>query len=622
MAVANERLSLSDVLSRSKQLCETIKCSKNWRILVYGLNEHHLSLLSGILGKEIPVEKLQESGYSFHKNGVTVDVHFGPQCISHEAVDLLICFVAVTGGVIDFHETDNIRTITANHSDMIWKHSIVVLSGLDFEVEQIKQSHSGNQSTIFKDRLSQWTTQVNKAVSSTDVVIADEGVLIRIAGGLSEPDLPEPHLKWFSQLWYGCFHSSKDESMPAIMRIAQDRLRYDLERNDSKDIPFCKQPIKVNPCLSVQGSASKLWLAGGALGASLGAFICLCVEDSLGVLAGSSFGGFVVGAGIVRLASDNTSTNNEARCFNFVELLAKIPKVSAELKSWARKQTVCRIVVTGMSGEDISNVSFCLSNRRGSKGIYQEVVCTEPKTMLEVHCCQQFPQDLGKMYGVAIEFQSRVDGHIPVFCIPMTDQPDRFIYSDHLKALERLYMVDKHIFSKLIIALTQADKIRTLMPSENGEPGNAFDEFFVEKLTRWTEKVKYELQNFFNLRESVANDIPVVAIGSEGPIDLSAFEGSPEPKTYHWRSKFLLQALRRAKPSHLPVLLKVNHRNLRNHPEEYQNPYNIHQNEYSDPHSKIVDTQCSMFEQIGREKFNESSGAEVGLILGVNDNQD
>ncbi len=89
-----------------------IEASSEWRILVYGVNEpdqeeaneHHMHLLSGILGKEISPDKRTFPNFYFPTNGVTVTVHIGshPECkISHDEVDLMVYFIPVNVDIVN-----------------------------------------------------------------------------------------------------------------------------------------------------------------------------------------------------------------------------------------------------------------------------------------------------------------------------------------------------------------------------------------------------------------------------------------------------------------------------------------------------------------------------------------
>ena len=84
-----------------------IRKSDQWRILVYGINnpnyrqeqnDHHWSLLSGILGEQVTADKQTFPSFGFEKNEMTVTVYIGShnECnASIEAVDLLLFFLPV-----------------------------------------------------------------------------------------------------------------------------------------------------------------------------------------------------------------------------------------------------------------------------------------------------------------------------------------------------------------------------------------------------------------------------------------------------------------------------------------------------------------------------------------------
>ena len=134
------------VKSPLEDLKQDICSSKNWKLLVYGSNEYHLTILSGILGEKLP--NTMQGKHSYEKNGVSVEVHFGPNAdsesiISHENIDLFIYFIPIEEDRIQDEilkkMLEEIEMITNNHGEMIWKHSVVVFSGMEATAENYRK---------------------------------------------------------------------------------------------------------------------------------------------------------------------------------------------------------------------------------------------------------------------------------------------------------------------------------------------------------------------------------------------------------------------------------------------------------------------------------------------------
>ena len=88
-----------------------------------------------------------------------------------------------------------------------------------------------------------WTSQIQQALASSigdEENVTQSDAVIRPAGSKEEPDLPKPHEKWFSQVWLGCFLSSKLYSIPAIMKLAQGRIANKVSNQEILQLNFNK----------------------------------------------------------------------------------------------------------------------------------------------------------------------------------------------------------------------------------------------------------------------------------------------------------------------------------------------------------------------------------------------
>ena len=615
-----------------EDLKQDISSSKNWRLLVYGSNEYHLSILSGILGEQCP--NTMQGKYSYKKNGVSVEVLFRPESIiSHEYIDLFIYFIPIEEDRIQDEilrkMPEEIEKITRNHGEMIWKHSVVVFSGMEATAENYKKKDNvcAQFETFLENCMNTVQSRIRPALNNYIGVAANE-VLIRPAGSLKAPDLPTPHEKWFSLLWHGCFLSSKVNSLPAILKISQDRLKYDVKTKEIRDVPFHEQPISTN-----HGLLGKIKLAFGRAratsaiarvsesGERVGALVSAlaCGVSSSGVAAGTGLllGGppgedFGDSMAVTDLAGKNDSKNDSNPEVNkklgYAQMVTKFPKVSRELKTWASKRTTSKLVVTGMYREGVSTAATALTGVRATNNVFKLPASTEARDNVEVYDCEGFQEDLKTMSQKAkkvINFQSEKD--LLVFCVPMTATRQEFVHSFHIKVLERLHTEDANIFSKTVIALTHANELQL---RHNNQSEITFKEFFNEELDQWKKEIKLLLEKNLRLSSEAAGRVKVIVIGSsdQPTIKLS------ESEEYHWQSKFYLEILSQTQSPGLPILIKMNRKRIGDQGDDY----------FDKDHAKqvLIDTQCAMFSGKGKEQFEKFSGETIGLIMGVNETQD
>ncbi|XP_064407736.1 uncharacterized protein LOC135352489 [Halichondria panicea] len=420
--------------------------SSKWRILVYGINEsgqqeaneHHMHLLSGILGEKITPEELTFPNFHFPRNGVTVTVRIGSHSdckISHDEVDLMVYFISVNRKIVNHSHVVKIGEITTARRAMVWKHSVIVFTGVDV-IADAYALKTGDVDTRLEGILDSWTTTVQQALDSAignEVGIKPEEVLIRPAGRQNQLDLPIPHTQWFSLLWLGCFLSSKVNSIPAILKVAQGRIANIVKDSDIDHLQLFEQHIQVKEN-SIQLSQNKRIDLGSAIagaavvGATIGAVIgTLAIGvPSFGVAAGTGLvlgavigGGFevsIAGAalgGNYKVAQDKQMEEIDASELKlyYAEFLSRIPKMSAYLTTWAEKQLNCKIVVTGVKGEGVSTVAAALIGkppRESGSGLYLQQVI-RMKANLLVYDFQGFPKVGDKQLKAKelVEFQKQ-----------------------------------------------------------------------------------------------------------------------------------------------------------------------------------------------------------------------
>ena len=303
--------------------------------------------------------------------------------------------------------------------------------------------------------------RIRSALNNYIGVAANE-VLIRPAGNMSAPDLPNPHEKWFSLLWHGCFLSSKVDSLPAILKISQDRLKYDVKTKEIRDVPFHEQPIstyhgllgKIKLAFRIAGATgaiARVSESGERVGALVSALACGVsssgVAAGTGLLLGGSPGeDFKASMAVTDLAGKNDSKNDSNPVVNkklgYAQMVTKFPKVSRELKTWASKRTTSKLVVTGMFREGVSTAATALTGVKAINNVFNLPASTEARLNVEVYDCEGFQEDFKTMSQKAkevINFQSKKV--LLIFCVPVTATRQEFVYSFHMKVLERLMRI-------------------------------------------------------------------------------------------------------------------------------------------------------------------------------------
>ena len=385
--------------------------------------------------------------------------------VTHKDVDLLLVFITVEQDVIDESFVGQIEQITKLRGVMVWKHSVIILTGIDVIVN-IYADKGNNVATCLETLVNTWINQIQRVLASAigdNQQVAKTDVLIRPAGRQSQPDLPKPHEKWFSQLWLGCYVSSKVHSMPAILKIAQGRIANKITNKEISELTFLQQLIQVkeNSVDLPQNLKLGLGIGGGtaiagaaAVGATTGALIgALAIGiPSFGVAAGTGLAlgaviGGGVGAGIAGAALGGSYqaaknkqleeiTTSELKLY-YAELLTRLPRISAYLKKWAESQVSCRIVVTGARKEGVSTLAAAMAGkepREGGSGLYWKQVIPM-KANLVVHDFKGFSKDENKQDKVneLVAFVKSKNANLFIFCIPMTSAKEDLVYSPHLR---------------------------------------------------------------------------------------------------------------------------------------------------------------------------------------------
>ena len=591
-------------------------------------NNCNLQLLSGIIGEDISADKLQLSSYSVKKNGATVTLHFHSHAdcdVTSDDVDLLLLFLPVNQGALHTSYTDKIRNIEEQRGELIWNNAAIIVTRVDETLEQ-------DQGPGLKELQATWKSQLKQAANSTRFEVLP-------AGRQDQPDLPKPHQKWFSQLWFSCFRTLNVRAMPAMLKFAQNRVSNSVANGDIQCLPFYRQPIEIKEgavtlpfsarlSLGIGGSSA---IAGGtAAGATTGALIgalaigipSFGIAAGLGLLigglVGGGIGGGIAGAAVggAYLAARNQQ-EQEIRARNqklyYAELLSRIPRISEHLNQWAGRQTTCRIVVLGIRQEGVSTAAAAIAGRNPlhSNDYYEHQ--THEKAKLVIHDFQSFQRDTDREAKAKQLVKLMKSNDLLVFCIPMTLSKQNFVKSSNTVYLQRLCTLDKNTLSHTVIALTHANEMRRVMEGQNEQPQVSFQQFFNDEVEAWKTQIKSVLRGCNQSNDCDINEVPIIPVGASEPsIDLSDND-PPTPATqYYWLSQFLLHAMSASKLEGLPALIRISRRQTQQQP-----------NEYSDldlAQKLITEAQCSMFSKIGL-KEKKDPGEIIGVIMGMNDEQ-
>jgi len=376
---------------REKALCKTIRSSHKCTFLVHGINElnqpveqslHHLSLLGGILGENIPDENRSVPSFSIKKNSVTATVHIGShrECeISHEEVDLLIVFIPLIDRRVDLRATDKlIKDITQARRAVIWKHAVFVLTGTDAIADNVQK---------FPTKIETWTEEImayiKDAVGNMTDNIPDQMILMTPTGKQDSPDLPGlPN--WLSVLWYVSFFCSKQEAMPTLLKMCQERISYYVKASEQTR-PFHSQAIKVDKVswsftvrkgLGIAGAGTAA-VTGATIGALIGALAIgipsFGIAAGTGLVLGAVIGGAAgtgaavgIGSAIGGQDKDDSVKIRE----QMVDVLTNLPEILTGFKTWIgigfwkEKPHDCKIVVTGVEGEGVTAVTRSLTGHK------------------------------------------------------------------------------------------------------------------------------------------------------------------------------------------------------------------------------------------------------------------
>ena len=535
--------------------------SKKWDILIYGIDDsdeignHHMDLLCGILGEKISYEKRTGSSFYFERNGVTVTIHMGmhDDCnVTSNEIDLLLYFLPVRH---DSTDHSKISDITRKHGAMIWKHSVAILTGIDAKVDEFVKKQ-GSWITKLDTVLGMLTNPIQTSLAASiqeNQDVAPKNLLIKPAGRHEKPDLLKPHEKWLSQIWDGCLLSSKETSMPAIIKLSQNRISYNVKTTDLQR-PFHLQPIqtkekglshKVKLALGLGGGGGAVAVgavAGGTVGALTGA-ITLCVPTfgiaaktglALGLVVGAGVGASVAGAvnrTINERKPSNDSTKNELK-LQYGEMVTNLPSVIAGLKNIAKGRATCKIVVTGIEGEDFSQMAASLAGKRavdGTESYCRQLI--EMRNKLVICSTPGFPKRGDKLPSARKVITATRDSHLLVLCIPMTYKERKFVHSPHAHSLITLSNIDMSIFSHMVIALTKAHNV-----SDQTD--------FKAELEQWKTDIRELLKESIELTEEVIQKIPILPVGDEtGALEIPATERQNPPERYYWLTELLLHAL-------------------------------------------------------------------------------
>ena len=563
---------ITDILSK-------IESSKEWHILVYGLNNlgldeqniHHMSLLSGIVGETIGPDQRQKSNFTIKTKiyGVTVKIYNGShaECkVSHEDIDLLIFFIPVVNKVvIDPSHIAQIVKITKSHEAMIWKHSIAVLTGLDktatsFEMDRYTDAR-------FETVLLVLTSQIQHALKAA-VHTEDFDILFQPAGSQQTPDLPK-NKKWFAILWRNCFLRSKISSMPAILKIAQGRLFYKSTRTSSnvlKEKEFNEQPIQIE-------------------------------EKELQTTQAVAL-----------------SDQEKNLTIHFTSLLAAIPKVRDSMQAWTQGKTYCNVIFAGMEDEDITTVTGALKKQEFVSSLtwshIPRQLYSPTINVWEFRLPRVCRREIKAKELLDFDWYPGRELHLLAICIPMNDNPNDFQDSAHACFLRHLCEMRESIISSMVIVLTHANKIQDVKTSRNECSQTNLQQFFKNELEQWKRNIRELLTRKIHFRQEEAEKVPIIPVGNdELTIDLSDNVQSTPETQYHWLSELLLHALPATKENGLPTLITINQKRMKERSNEYV--------DYDKAMKLVIEAKCSLLSNVGL-RLKEHPGNAIGMILGLN----
>ena len=619
-----------------------IRNSTTCKILAYACSNdynqlqksHHLQLLSGIIGEKISDDKLGNSSYITKKNGATLTVYFGSHAnckVTCDDVNLLLLFLPVNQNVLHASYSEKVRNITATQGRPIWKKAVIILTGI--EVNSYSHIHCQENVVRTKALLDSWKGHLQQATSSTEVQVL-------LAGRQDQPDLPNPHQKWFSRLCFCCFKSLDVEAMPAMLKFVQNRIANNISSSAILTTPFHQQHIEVreNSVNLPKSTKVALGIGGGgaitgaaAAGATTGALIgalaigipSFGLAAGLGLLIGGLIGGGA-GAGIASAAvggayaaarnqQQQEIPTQDLRTY-YAELLCRLPRISAYLTEWTARQVNCRIVVAGIRGEGVSTLAAAIvgQNPQPNMELYENQM--EASANLVVQDFPNFKNDADLNAKARQLTELMKNKHLLVFCVPMTSCKETFKSSSHAKYLQRLCNEDRNILSNTVIALTHANEMCAAMEGQEKQPQTTFQQYFGDEVKEWKAKIMSVLAGCTVSNHCDVDKVPIIPAGNVKPsIDLSE-NRQPSPATQcHWRSELLLYAMQATKPEGVPTLIRINERRIQKLPNEYCDLNQIHK-------PLIVEARCSMFSKVGlRDK--KKIGEAIGLIHGVNDKQ-
>ena len=556
---------------------------------------------------------------------MTIHFHSHSDCaVTSDDVDLLLLFLPVNRGALHTSYTNKIRNIQAQRGESIWNNAAIILTGVDVALQL-------NRGSRLDEFLATSKILLQQAADSTQLQVIP-------AGRQDQPDLPKPHQKWFSQLWFSIFRTLKVRAMPALLKFAQSRVSNSVASKDIQCLPFYQQPIEIKEGEVTLPLSAKLGIgiggggavvgataAGATTGALIGALavgipsfgIAAGVGLLIGVVIGGGIGGGLATAavgGAYRGAKNQQQQEIRARNLRlyYAELLSRIPKVSDHLNQWARRQNTCRIVVAGIRKEGVSTAAAAIArqNQLYSNECYEH---HSERDKLVIRDFQNFQRDADRQAKAKQLVKLLKSSDLLVFCVPMTSSKQDFVSSANATYLQRLCTLDKNVLLHTVIALTHANEMRRVVKGQSNQPRKSFQQFFHDEHEAWKTHIKSVLRGYSHSDDCDINRVPIIPVGaSDHPISLSDNKASTQATHYYWLTQFLLHALSAAKPEGLPTLIRINRRQA----QQQQNEFN----DINKAHELITDAQCSMFSKIGL-KEKKDPGEIIGVILGMKNEQ-
>ena len=216
----------------------------------------------------------------------------------------------------------------------VWRHTVIVLTFANREVNRLKKRQSSNMDEEFEEKMKEWKTKIQdmlREINCTEKPSDIEKIQV-VPAGFKKPSLPGRKF-WLSNVWIAIFVMLKtDEAKAAAYQLNKHRFRTDPEQeypttltditfagpcrnstaeaerpppvsvDDFKNKDIEDQPIVITPDLEaylhkVGAEIVAISSIGVVAGATLGGIITGAASFGVGTPVGAGVGG-IIGGGI------------------------------------------------------------------------------------------------------------------------------------------------------------------------------------------------------------------------------------------------------------------------------------------------------------------------------------